>query len=134
MRRLFAAAWKKANAGEPLEPLEALIAEVVRVHPEYHGLLGRDGGALDRDYLPEPGETNPFLHMGMHITIQEQVGADRPAGIALLYRQLVTKTGDAHETEHHLMECLGEALWKAQRAGTMPDDGAYLACVRRLLA
>ena len=133
IRQVFAGSWKKANAGEPLEPLEQLIAEIIRRHPEYHRLLNDPEDTLDRDYLPEQGETNPFLHMGMHISIQEQIRADHPAGIALLYRQLVGKIGDAHETEHRLMECLGQMLWEAQRAGTMPDEGAYLSCARRLL-
>lgn len=132
MRRVFADSWRKANEGSPLEPMERLIAEVVRLHPEYHGLLQSDADKLDRDYLPEGGETNPFLHMGMHITLQEQLGTDRPVGIRAAYSQLVQNIGDAHSAEHQMMECLGLALWEAQRAGGMPDEQAYLQCVRKL--
>ena len=133
MRRVFVQAWRKHRDQAPLEPLERLVAEVVRAHPEYHRLLEAGEAALDRDFLPEGGETNPFLHMGMHIGLQEQLGTDRPAGIRDLHRQLALRLGDAHAAEHQMMECLGLALWEAQRSGRMPDDQAYLTCVRRLL-
>jgi hypothetical protein len=133
MRRVFTEAWRKYRNREQLQPLEQMVAEVVRKHPEYHHLLEGGEEALDRDFLPEGGETNPFLHMGMHISLQEQLGSDRPTGISGLYRRLAEKLGDAHEAEHRMMECLGLSLWQAQRSGGLPDEQAYLECVRRLL-
>ena len=133
MRRVFTGAWRKLGQNEPLDPLEQLIAEIIRQHPEYHPLIEDEEAALDRDFLPEGGESNPFLHLGMHISLQEQIGSDRPAGITALYRQMVLKTGDSHQAEHQLMECLGRMLWEAQRAGQMPDEQGYLECVRSLL-
>jgi hypothetical protein len=132
MRGAFMDAWRKFRRSAPLEPLERLIAEVVRQHPEYHKLLEKPEQVLDKDYLPEAGETNPFLHMGMHLSLQEQIGTDRPPGIRALYERLVLRSSDAHESEHRMMECLGRVLWEAQRQNRMPDDQAYLECVRRL--
>lgn len=129
MRRYFAEVWRKRRESRPLEPLELLIAGVIEQHPEYHGMLEHD--RLDHEYPPELGTTNPFLHMGMHIALKEQLTAGQPAGIATLYRQIATRLGDAHEGEHRMMECLGEALWRAQRDGVMPDEAAYLECLRR---
>jgi hypothetical protein len=133
MRRVFTEAWRKQQEGLPLEPLEQLIAGIVRQHPEYHPLIEDPDAALARDFTPEQGHTNPFLHLGMHIGLKEQVSSDRPAGISELYRRLCSKTGDAHEAEHQMMECLGRMLWEAQRAGTTPDETAYLACIRSLI-
>jgi hypothetical protein len=132
MRRMFTDSWTKMQQGMTLEPLEQLVAEIVRQHPEYHAMLEKPDSALQRDFLPEGGETNPFLHMAMHISIKEQLSTERPAGIGDLYRQLVGRKGDPHEVEHLLMECLGEMLWEAQRNGTLPDEITYLECVRRL--
>lgn len=132
MRRMFTDSWKKMQQGMPMEPLEQLVAEIVRQHPEYHAMLEKTDNALQRDFLPEGGETNPFLHMAMHISIKEQLATERPAGIGELYRQLASRKGDPHEAEHLMMECLGQMLWEAQRSGTMPDETAYLDCVRRL--
>jgi len=131
-RRFFQEAWRKRCAGLPLEPLETMVAEIVARHPEYHRLLESGESALGAEFTPEGGQTNPFLHMGMHIAIQEQISTDRPPGIAAAYRRLLPQFRDAHDLDHRLMECLGEALWKAQRNNTAPDEQAYLECVRRL--
>ncbi|EGV20096.1 DUF1841 family protein [Thiocapsa marina] len=130
-RRIFITAWEKAQAGRPLEPVEAQIVEVLRRHPEYHPLMTDADKTLGRDYLPEHGESNPFLHMGLHIAILEQLSVDQPAGIRGLYSRLMQITGDPHETEHRIMECLAEALWTLQRNQAPFDAASYLECVER---
>jgi hypothetical protein len=132
MRRVFVEAWRKQRAGEPMQPLEQVIGNIVQLHPEYHSMLETPEPVLDKDFSPDEGLSNPFLHMGMHISLQEQISTDRPSGIALLHQQLLTKIGDPHEAEHQMMECLGRMLWEAQRAGRMPDEAAYLECLRAL--
>ena len=132
LRSHYRDAWLKRQAGKPLEPLEKLIADVVAQHPEYHALLESDQ-ALEQDYTPQMGQTNPFLHMGMHIALAEQIGTDRPAGIRDLYRRLCQKAGSPHEAEHRMMECLGLALWEAQRQHRPPDETGYLSCLKKLL-
>jgi len=134
MRRFYMETWRKARAGEPLEPMERVVAEVIADHPEYQPLLSPGNEAvLGRDYTPEEGQTNPFLHMGLHIALREQEATDRPPGIAALIQRLKARRGDALEAEHELMEPLGETLWEAQRAGGQPDEQGYLARVRRLV-
>lgn len=132
LRRVYREAWRKSRAGEPLEPLEAALAGVIAEHPEYHRAL-EDAEALTRDYPPDGGEGNPFLHLGLHLALAEQLAADRPPGIRALYQELAGRFGDRHDLEHGLLECLAEVLWSAQRAGVPPDEGAYLECARRLL-
>jgi len=114
-----------------LEPMEAIIADVIKLHPEYHQILDKGESAVEKDFSPEDGQSNPFLHMGMHITLREQAGGDRPAGIHDVYQNLVQQKG-MHEAEHAMMECLGQTLWNAQRHNAMPDENAYLACLRQL--
>jgi len=132
MRRVFVDAWRKARSGEPLQPLERLLAEVIAGHPEYHRLLADADGGIGRDFPPELGETNPFLHLGLHVGIREQIAVDRPAGVLDLYGRILRRAGDAHEAEHRIMDCLGRSLWEAQRAGRVPDEAAYLDCLRAL--
>ena len=132
MRQLFIDSWNKRLAKVPMQPIEETVATVVAEHPEYHGLLERTDAALSRDYLPEFGETNPFLHMAMHITLREQLGTNRPQGVADIYRRLLAKHNDSHEVEHRMAECLGEALWRAQRDNKAPDEASYLECLQRL--
>lgn len=132
LRQMYIDAWKKQQAGELMQPLEAMIAEIVAMHPEYHNLLGEGDGALEKDFLPEMGESNPFMHMGMHIAIREQLSTDRPPGIVAAHKQLMLRLQDAHEVEHQIMECLGRALWEAQQNNTAPDESEYLQCVQKL--
>jgi hypothetical protein len=134
LRQLFIDAWQKQQAGKPLEPLERLIADTILAHPEYHLLLSTPEQALHQEFLPEAGQSNPFLHMAMHISLQEQLSTDRPPGISRLYQRLVQRLGDVHTAEHQLMECLAQMLWEAQASQRMPDEQAYLACVRKLVS
>ena len=127
---MYADAWNKAVAGRPLSPLEAQIASVVEEHPEYHGEVTEEN--LDKDYRPEGGQTNPFLHMGLHLGIREQVATDRPAGINKVYQRLLERSGDRHAAEHEMIECLAETLWEAQSQGRAPDEQQYLERLRRL--
>ena len=132
LRAFYVEAWRKRRAGLPAEPLEHQVADVIAQHPEYHALLESGAAALERDWTPESGQENPFLHMGLHLGLREQVATDRPAGIAALYRELASRHG-LHAAEHRMAECLAEALWLAQRNNSLPDEVSYLNALRRIL-
>ena len=131
LRRVFLTSWSKHRAGQTLEPMEKMITDVINQHPEYQRCLTED--QLDRDWTPEGGETNPFLHMAMHLSVTEQLVNDRPSGLRTLYGQIAAaQGGDTHAAEHQIMECLGRVIWEAQRAGQDPDEQAFLQCLRDL--
>jgi len=132
-RQLFFSAWKKYQDNSPLQPIESLINNVILLHPEYHALLDNPDQAQDQDFFPDLGQTNPFLHMGLHIAIREQLSINQPPGIQQQYQRLLTKHQDPHIVEHLIMECLGKTLWQAQRDRAMPDNIAYLDCLNALL-
>lgn len=131
LRRQFVEAWRKAREGAPVTALEDQIAGVIAEHPEYHALLEAGEDAIGREWTPEQGEANPFLHLGMHIAVREQLSTNRPAGIREAFEALAQQRGDPHGAEHELLECLGETLWEAQRYGRVPDESAYLARIRK---
>ena len=131
VRRFFCEAWRKQLAGEPLEPIEAIAVDWIVEHPEYHGDLASADDAVTRDYGIGDGRTNPFLHLAMHLAISEQLQIDQPPGIRGALERLARRLGSTHDAMHGAMECLGEMLWKAQRAGGPPDGAAYVDCVRR---
>lgn len=133
LRQMYLEAWRRRRDGLPIEPLQAQIADVIEAHPEYVAMIEGGEDSLHRDWTPELGETNPFLHLGLHLALREQVATDRPRGIAGVHRRLAEAHG-RHEAEHRMMECLGRALWEAQRAGVAPDEAAYLESLRRLPA
>jgi hypothetical protein len=132
-RTFFLEVWGKYKKKLPLEALEQMVLDVILQHSEYHVILEKDEKEISAmEFTPEMGMTNPFLHMGMHITILEQIGSNRPSGITSLYQQLLPKYPSAHDLEHRIMECLGESLWMAQRNNTLPDEAQYLEQVKRL--
>ncbi len=131
LRRMFYVAWKTKLDGGPLDPLQQMIVGVIEQHPEYHALL-ENPDSLDRDFSPVVGETNPFLHMSMHIALIEQIGTNRPPGIRDCHQKLARSCASAHEAEHRMMQCLSEAIRVAQARNTMPDEAAYIECLRQL--
>lgn len=132
LRRYYLNAWRKSREGLPMEPVEHAIAEVVAEHPEYHAVLEKGEAILEREYLPEQGEPNPFLHMGMHLAVREQVGTNRPAGIRAVFQKLLEAKGTRVDAEHLMMEALAESMWQAQRYGREPDEQEYLRALKRL--
>ena len=131
VRRFFCEAWRKQRAGELLTPLEAIAADWIEAHPEYHAELSDAVAAVAASYAVEDGRTNPFLHLSMHLSISEQVSVDQPRGIKQAFELLAARRGSAHEAQHEVMECLGEMLWESQRSGRPPDGEGYVACVQR---
>lgn len=131
VRQFFFDAWRKYRQGAPLEGLESMVVEIALMHPEYHAVLDDPAQFLERDYTPEEGQANPFLHLSMHLAIAEQLSVDQPPGIRAEYERLAAARGDNHEALHLILDCLGEVVWQAQRNQTMPDAEAYLECLRR---
>ncbi len=131
VRQFFFEAWRKHRNGLPLVGLETTAADLVLAHPEYHTMLDDPERYLNREWTPEDGQTNPFLHLSMHLAIAEQRSIDQPPGIRAALLLLAQRLGDEHEAEHAAMECLGEMMWRAQRTGTQPDVAGYLECLAR---
>ena len=123
--------WRKRRAGELLTPLEDLVAQLIEKHPEYFSVLENRERHQDKDFLPEEGATNPFLHLMMHLTIEEQISIDQPGGIRAHFVRLTQRLESEHEAQHRMMECLSEMIWQAQRGGTQPDAGVYFACLEK---
>ncbi len=133
LRRFFCQAWQKYRCKETVQPLEKQIGEIVAIHPEYQTLLENEALSLEMDCLPELGESNPFLHLSMHLAIREQLNSGQPAGIVKIYRTLLATLGDPHEVEHRMMECLAKSLWQAQHEGTAPDESGYMRCLKTIV-
>ncbi len=132
LRKFYQDSWQKSQQGLPISTLEQQVVTVIAEHPEYHRAILGDS-ATQKDWAVESGDTNPFLHLGMHLALREQISTDRPAGIARCYHELCIGTQEPLEAEHSMMDCLGEAIWKAQRNQTAPDEAQYLACLQALL-
>lgn len=128
-RNLLFESWRKHRAKELLTPLEDLAVQLIAKHPEYFAVLEDPERHQEKDYLPEQGATNPFLHLMMHLTIEEQISIDQPPGIRAHFVRLTQKLESEHDAQHRMMECLSEMIWQAQRNRTQPDAEVYFACL-----
>lgn len=129
LRQVFFTAWQKHLTKTLIEPLEAEIIEVIMFHPEYHTFLENP----DKYQLHDFGDSNPFLHLSLHLALREQIKTNRPAGIHAVYQALLNKIGDKMNTEHTMMDCLEQILWEAQKTQTFPNEDNYLATLQALL-
>ncbi|MBA4143335.1 MAG: DUF1841 family protein [Nitrosospira sp.] len=130
-RQLFFDAWRKFQEREVLTAMENIVLDVIQLHPEYQAMLDDPERYQEKDYLPEMGDVNPFLHMSMHVAIREQLSINQPPGIRARFERLLNKTGDEHAVTHQVMECLAETIWQAQRNQTTLDASVYLECLDR---
>ena len=126
VREMFFAAWRKYCGGQPLAGIEALAIDVILQHPEYHDTLRHPDRYRDRDYVDE---SNPFLHMSLHLALEEQLSIDQPPGIRAAWDALLERWGERHAALHQALECLAETVWRAQRSQAAPDAAAYLECL-----
>jgi hypothetical protein len=131
VRRFFCETYHKVESGQILTPLEAIARDWIVQHPEYAADLANVDEALAADYSVERGQTNPFLHLSMHLSIAEQISIDQPPGIRAAFLGLAQRLGSEHDAQHEMMECLGEMIWQSQRNGLPPDGAAYIECVRK---
>jgi Domain of unknown function (DUF1841) len=130
-RRFLTDAWAKSRAGAPLTGLEQVAAGLIALHPEYHATFEQPDRYVERDYAPEAGGVNPFLHLSLHLAVAEQLAIDQPPGIRAQFERLRTLRGDEHAALHDVVECLGEVVWQAQRTRSPPDAQLYLDCLAR---
>ena len=128
-RRFFFETWRKYRGGEALSDLEKIALRIIVLHPEYHALLDDPQRNLDRDFTPDDGTLNPFLHLSLHLAIEEQLSIDQPPGIRAHCERIARTAGSEHDAKHALLECLAETIWRAQRTGAAPDQALYLACL-----
>jgi len=133
VRRFFCDTWKKKTDGHILDRMETLAGDWMVEHPEYQTLLGDPEGAITQDYPPERGETNPFLHLSMHLSISEQISINQPPGIKEIADKLSQKLDSMHEAQHLIMECLGQLMWEAQREGKPLNPEDYLEALKKLV-
>ncbi len=129
-RAFFFETWEKHQRAEPLSPLEAQILDVILAHPEYHVIFKNKARSTQKAYFSALGDVNPFLHMGLHLALREQLSTNRPAGIKAAYERLSLRLKDPLAAEHLFMQCLENCLFTAQQHKTAPDEKAYLqACL-----
>lgn len=131
VRQFFIESWRKHCAKETLSSMEDIAAELIFQHPEYHALLEHPE-AVSKEFAPEDGQVNPFLHLSLHLAIHEQLTIDQPPGLRAAFNACLQRhADDRHAALHEVLDALGEMMFEAQRSGQPPDGQAYVENVLR---
>ena len=134
VRRFFGHVWQLRQQPHLLDALQQKALRIMEAHPEYAHYLNHIERYLDHNWTPEQGETNPFLHLSLHLSIQEQVGIDQPFGIRAIHQKLVGMHNDNWvKAEDEMMDALVETIWQAQRHNQGLDVNAYMTRLRKLV-
>ncbi|PPC95938.1 DUF1841 family protein [Methylotenera mobilis] len=133
-RQFLFDAWAKFKQHSTLSDLEKIAVEVMQMHPEYHTILDAPERYMQQQYFPEQGETNPFLHLSLHLSVIEQISINQPIGIGQVYEKLKQKHGDQHMAQHDILDCLAETIWQSQRNNTPLDSAHYLGLLQQRAA
>jgi hypothetical protein len=135
VRLFFLNTWKKYHQQVPLSQAESLSLQWMSRHPEYFAVFeDSTDTVLQRDYQPEDQETNPFLHLSMHLAIAEQISIDQPPGIHAAFAALCQKYQDEHSAAHAVFDCLAEQIYQQQRNGLAFSGERYLASIQALVS
>ncbi len=129
-RQFLFDAWAKFKQNLTLSDLEKIAVEVIQMHPEYHAVFDSSERLMHQQYFPEMGETNPFLHISLHLSVIEQIAIDQPIGMTPIYKKLLEQHGDKHLAYHDVMDCLAETLWYSQRHQQALDSDYYLSLLK----
>jgi hypothetical protein len=127
-REFLANSWQKYTSNKTLEPLEQQLVSVIKIHPEYHNLIGN----IDSEYLPEQGGVNPFLHINLHLALRDQLSINQPKGVKEVHQKLIDQYKDPHVVEHLMMECIAEMIYISQKNNTTMDQESFLNCITSL--
>ena len=131
VREFFFNTWLKFKQNQMLEGIEKIGVQVMQMHPEYHVILDDSARYMHQQYFPEMGETNPFLHMSLHLSILEQISINQPVGIVNIHQQLLMQYQDAHDAQHQLLDCLAETIWQAQHHQQPLDADHYMQLMQQ---
>jgi hypothetical protein len=135
VRQFFCEAWRKHLSHDTPSPQERIAIACMLEHPEYHHWLESPQLALTQEFTGDDGRENPFLHLSMHLALEEQLSIDQPHGVRHGFEALQQRCTSRHDAAHQAMECLGEILWRTQRgliSADMPTiNDAYLECLCR---
>lgn len=132
-RQTYFKVWQKHHLNEKLEPFEKKLLQLIQEHPEYHEIFEHPEKYADHTFTAENNEENPFLHLGLHLALLEQVSTNRPKGITAVYKDILHAMGDAHHAEHHIMDILAAHIWQMVDQQKQPDEKTYLKQLKKLL-
>lgn len=132
-REYFFEVWKKYQNKHPLDAMESKVLSILQMHPELHILLNDPEKYLESDFFAELGESNPFLHLGLHTAVMEQLSVDQPKGIRKLFNKACQRFADEHEAYHCVMNSLAIELHEMYENNRTFNEALYFKRIKKAI-
>jgi len=133
LRQFYYDTWQKHKTHQALNDLEKQILAIMLEHPEYQNTFENNATTSTQDFSETLGQANPFMHMGLHLAVRDQIALDQPPGIQQLFQQQLNKGQKPHDLEHQIMDILAEQLWQDTQAQKPLDMANYLENLKKTL-
>ncbi|AGF49226.1 DUF1841 family protein [Candidatus Kinetoplastidibacterium galati] len=130
-RYFFIEVWNKHKLSKTLTPIEKTTIACILEHPQFYKDLDNKE-SIKNSYNSNFPESNPFLHLSMHLAISEQLLIDQPCGIKAAYNKLIT-SNDPHTAIHKIIKCLTLTIQYSQTHRLELDSNKYMNLIKDLI-
>jgi len=124
--------WKLVLAGAELEGDEAVLARILKQHPEYSDIWER---AADLDPYEEVllDGANPFAHVTIHQIVENQIAGRTPPQTAETLEALMQAGYTRHEAIHAIGRIVSDEIFEILRDERPFDEAGYVQALRELV-
>ena len=129
-REIMCSIWERFQRGLTL-PEEEHIAGALREHDEYKSAW-EAGSAAPDEHCTVNG-ANPFLHVHIHVAVENQLRGGDPPGVSVVLGELQRKGIDRHEAIHMIGSVLINEIYEIMGAHRPFDRARYLKGLDNLL-
>jgi hypothetical protein len=114
-----------------LEGEDAKIAAIMEDHPEFDPFWSL-GEASATPQEIQGQIVNPFVHVTLHLQIQNQIEREFPQEVKKTFLRLVEQGESDHEAIHQIISIYASLYFKALRRGQSFDESEYALQLRYL--
>ena len=123
--------WEMAESEIDLEGEEATMAEILRQHPEYLDIWEKaDTMPPDEEVLRDG--VNPFVHIAIHQTVENQITDRTPPQTAETLEALIHASYTRHEAIHAIGALIAEQIFGMMQDSRPFDETSYVEALRDL--
>ncbi len=110
--------WGKIKEEKELSPEDKKLAKILLEHEEYSNLWD----AISSHPKKRAEQINPYLHVYLHIAIENQIGEENPRQVG----RYVSQSIDKHKAIHEIIAIFSEHLFEALKYRKPLDRLKYI--------
>lgn len=120
----------KANDLDQLSEEEQQIGKLMLEHEEYHNQFEFADALEDYQFDPESG-VNPFLHISIHVIVENQLKSKQPIEAYQFYNSIRRKKVSHHETIHLIGNIFAPLMFQVLKRKEPFDNELYQQLLKK---